>query len=304
MSGSTLSFGLSAQIHAAFKSFDAALVLNIANGLFLPLLRAAGVPTVLNTDGIEWERGKWGVAARRTFYLGARMSARHATVLVCDSRAIGTIWQQQFGVASRFIPYGGVIHAGLDHERILALGLSPRRYVLAVARLIPENNVALTIEALEEIQDPPPAVIVGSLNYASSFERRLRRLDHQGRIRWLGHVSDQALLTQLWAHCGAYVHGHSVGGTNPALLQAMGAGAPTLALDTPFNREVIEAQEQLFPPDRGRLAAELESLLRDPDRQFAWGQRAQKRVMSAYNWDDVCDAYLDALDEARARMHG
>src|ERR1700727_285043 len=93
------------------------------------------------------------------------------------------------------------------------------------------------------------AVVVGSANGDCDLERRLRELDDRGRLCWLGHVEDQTLLTQLWANYGIYVHGHSVGGTNPSLLQAMGAGAPALALDTVFNREVLNRDFQLVKPD-------------------------------------------------------
>jgi glycosyltransferase involved in cell wall biosynthesis len=302
-STSTLSFGLTSSLHAATQRYDAALVLNIANGFYLPLLSARGIPTVVNTDGIEWQRGKWGPTARRVFYCGARMSARHANVLVCDSEAIGDIWRTEFGVDSRFIPYGGVVHEDLADDRVRALGLAPRSYVLVVARLIPENNVDLTINALELLPDSLPAVVVGSANYASPLEQRLRELDHRGTLRWLGHVQDQTLLSQLWAHCGVYVHGHSVGGTNPALLQALGAGAPTLALDTVFNAEVIVDSEQLYPKSVDALTAAISAIICDPERQRRWSLRGQARITGSYSWDRVCDSYLDSLLEAKDRLN-
>jgi glycosyltransferase involved in cell wall biosynthesis len=298
---STLSFGASAHLDAALRGgYDAALVLNIANGYYLPMLRARGIGSVVNTDGIEWERGKWGAQARRVFYEGARLAARHADVLVADSQAIGAVWTRLFGVTPRFIPYGAPVIERAGSERVRALGLQPGRYALAVARLIPENNVELTLDALEAMPDRPPAAIVGSANGGSPLEQRLRDLDHRGQLRWLGHVSDQQLLTQLWAACGAYVHGHSVGGTNPALLQALGAGAPTLALDTPFNREVLESGEQLYAPAPQALAAKLSRLLASPEAQHRFRERGQAIVGERYSWQDVSDAYLDALASARA----
>jgi glycosyltransferase involved in cell wall biosynthesis len=297
-SASTLSFGVTSHLHAAAEGFDAALVLNIANGYFLPLLSARGVPTVLNTDGLEWERGKWGPAARKVFYQGARMSARHADILVSDSQAIADIWQRMFGIRPRFIPYGADTEPMLDDARVTALGLRSRNYALAVARLIPENNVALTLDALEQTVTHHPAVVVGSATYVSPLEARLRDLDHAGRIRWLGHVSDQALLTQLWSNCGVYVHAHSVGGTNPALLQALGAGAPTLALDTSFNHEVIGRKEQLFPQDASQLALRIDQVLSDDAIQREWAAHGRATVASRYTWQSVCDAYLEALRDA------
>ncbi|MFZ1925289.1 MAG: DUF1972 domain-containing protein [Solirubrobacteraceae bacterium] len=299
-SWSTLSFGASSHVDAALRGYDAALVLNVANGFYLPLLKARGIPTVVNTDGIEWERGKWSKTAQKVFYRGAAMTARHADVLVADSQAIARIWQRLFDVSARFIPYGAPVLDGVQDDRIRSLGLTPHTYALVVARLIPENNVELTLDALELLDGTrPQAVIVGSANYPSPLEARLRELDDRGQLKWLGHVHDQELLTQLWANCGVYVHGHSVGGTNPALLQALGAGAPTLALDTEFNQEVVERGEQLFPPEAATLASQLATTLGDPTIQSRFARHGREVVGRRYAWADVSSAYLAALEDAR-----
>jgi glycosyltransferase involved in cell wall biosynthesis len=298
---STLSFGATAHLDSAIRRYDAALVLNIANGFYLPLLRARGIATVVNTDGIEWKRGKWGSVARRVFYQGAVLTARFADALVADSQAIAKIWEEQFCASSRFIPYGAPVLEDPGETRVAALGLKARSYVLVVARLIPENNVEMVLDALEIISTHKPTVIVGSANYGSPLESRLRDLDHRGRLRWLGHVSDQELLVQLWANCGAYVHGHSVGGTNPGLLQALGAGAPTLALDTEFNREVVDRDDQLFKPDPRDLARRLEDVLSNNETQRRFIEHGREVVSERYAWSDVCSAYLDILDEVRHR---
>jgi glycosyltransferase involved in cell wall biosynthesis len=301
-SASTLTFGLSSHIDAAARRFDAALVLNVANGYYLPVLRRAGTPTVLNTDGLEWERGKWGPVARAVFFRGAKLSASAATILVSDSEAIADVWERDFAVRPRFIPYGADVQEDLGSDRVKAIGVEPGRYVLAVARLIPENNVELLLDALDRMPDRAAAVVVGSATYGSPLEERLQHLDGIGAFRWLGHVHDQTLLTQLWANCAVYVHGHSVGGTNPALLQALGAGAPTLALDTPFNREVILNDPQLFPQDAQRLSEVLAAVVADAPLRRSWRERGREIVRTRYRWDDVTRAYEQALRDAiRAR---
>nr|WP_246852221.1 DUF1972 domain-containing protein [Patulibacter sp. SYSU D01012] len=299
---STLTFGATECLHAATRlKPDAALVLNIANGFWLPALRAAGIPTALNTDGIEWERGKWSRLGKQVFYRGAQASAKYADVLICDSEAIGDIWRREFGVESVFVPYGAPVLDDVGDDRVRALGLRPGTYALAVARLIPENNVDLFVDAIEASNGSIPAVVVGSATYSTPLENRLRHLDHQGRLRWLGHVSDQELLTQLWANAGVYVHGHSVGGTNPALLQALGAGAPTIAFDSPFNREVLgqDAQDAVFGTSPTDLLATLAAVLPDPARRRAMRARGQRTVLERYNWRNVAEGYLSALAGAR-----
>lgn len=301
---STLTFGATGCAHAALRRRpDAALVLNIANGFWLPMLRRAGVPTALNTDGIEWERGKWSALGKKVFYAGAKASATYADVLVCDSEAIGGIWEREFGVTSEFVPYGAPIREGLGDERVRSLGIAPGTYALAVARLIPENNVDLFVDAIERTAGRIPAVVVGSANYQSPLERRLRSLDHRGLIRWLGHVDDQELLSQLWANAGVYVHGHSVGGTNPALLQALGTAAPTIAFDSPFNREVLgsDAADDLYQHDPSELATLITTVVGDKPRRDAMRLRGVRRVRDRYAWADVAERYLRALALARQR---
>jgi glycosyltransferase involved in cell wall biosynthesis len=298
---STLSYGFTSHLDASLRRFDAALILNVANGFFLPALRAVGVPTAVNTDGIEWERGKWGTAARKVFLAGARATARFADVLIADSEAIAAIWQETFDVPSTFVPYGAPVLKDVGDDRVRALGLVPGTYALVVARLIPENNVELILDALERMSPRVPAVVVGSANYGAPIERRLRELDHGGSLRWLGHVSDQELLMQLWVNSGVYLHGHSVGGTNPALLQALGAGAPTLALATGFNREVVRHEEQLFPAEPEGLAELIGAVLGSEARRLEMAEAGRRTVAERYDWGDVTDRYLAALTMARER---
>jgi glycosyltransferase involved in cell wall biosynthesis len=292
---STLSYGASSHLDASLRGYDAALVLNVANGFFLPLLKARKIPAVVNTDGIEWQRGKWGKFARQVFLAGARLSAKYADLLVADSEAIAQIWSEMFNVQSRFIPYGAPVVRGTSTKHIEALGLEPESYVLAVARLIPENNVDLLLDAIERLTMKPPVVVAGSGPAGCALERRLGDLDRRGVVRWLGHVSDQELLRELWERCGVYVHGHSVGGTNPALLQALGAGAPTLALNTAFNREVIRNEVQMFAHEARELAARISAVLGDAEARERLREHGRSVVAERYSWPDVIDSYLDAL---------
>jgi glycosyltransferase involved in cell wall biosynthesis len=134
---STLSYGFTACLHAAWRKPNVALVMNVANGFWLPLLALRGIPTVVNVDGIEWERAKWGRFAKFVFRLGARLTARFGTVLIADSKEIARRWQADFSRSSLFIPYGG--DEGV--ERLDREPFTHRRYVLAVARFVPENTV-------------------------------------------------------------------------------------------------------------------------------------------------------------------
>lgn len=302
VSASTLSYGLTNHLDASFHDFDAALVVNVANGYFLPFLTMKNIPVAINTDGIEWERGKWGTVARKVFRIGAVASARFADVLIADSVVIAEIWRETFGVESEFVPYGAPVLDPQPTNRIEELGLRPGKYRLVVARMVPENNVDLSLDGM--LATPGENVVVGTGKGDTPLENRLAELDRQGRIRWLGHVADQEQLNQLWAHCGLYLHGHSVGGTNPSLLQAMGAGAPVIALDTRFNREVIANGAQLYAADATALIELIERAQGDSALTEEWTKAGRETVSTRYSWADVSQGYLDALALAARRRAG
>jgi len=285
----TLSHSLSAVIHASIARANAALLLNVANGLFIPLLRAARIPVAINVDGLEWERGKWNWAARKVFRMGASCATRLANEIVVDSSEIQAVWRRDFGRAGRFIPYGADVIPSAPRIDPLRPG-----YALVVARLAPENNVDMFLDAIEAAPWPSDVVVVGDANYDNPTIARLKRLHRDGRLFWYGHVEDQARLIALWSHCGVYFHGHSVGGTNPALLQAMACGAPTVAFDSVFNREVLGPQG-VYVSDALSLREELERIAFDPAVRRALAGDALARATAQYRWQDVCDRYLEVL---------
>jgi glycosyltransferase involved in cell wall biosynthesis len=296
---STLSHGMFASMHASHGDYDCALVVNVAHGFFLEQFHAAGIPTVVNVDGIEWMRAKWGAFAKGTFRMGARLTARHGSLLVADSRAVADIWEEQFGIRPHHVAYGADVVADGAEDRVRELGLDPGSYLLAVARLVPENNIELFLDAVEGLPDRPPVVVVGSANYRCDITQRLQAMNERGEVHWLGHVDDQTLLGQLWSNCRLYVHGHSAGGTNPALLQALGFGAPTMALDTVFNREVLGSfPDAMFPADAGELSSMLARELGEPGSHATAVHEGQSLIEDSYAWKDICVSYEHLLIEA------
>ncbi|MGO4251340.1 glycosyltransferase [Paenarthrobacter sp. TAF1] len=289
---STLSFGLTSCLHAMWRRPDVALVMNVANGFWLPLLAMRGIPTVVNVDGIEWERAKWGRLAKSMFLLGAKMTARFGTALVADSKEISRRWQQDFARSSVFIPYGG---EPATSESLV--GEFPvRRYVLAVARFVPENTIPEFLEAARELAADYDVVIVGSSGYGGPMEEAVQRLvDEHPKVHWLGHISDDQRLLALWKECGAYFHGHSVGGTNPALVQAMANGAPTVARDTVYNREVLGTAGIFCSPTPESIAAAVRRVMDSHDLQQNLSDAALRRVQEGYNWAAVCRSYEETL---------
>lgn len=283
---STLSYGFSACLHAFRDKPDVALVMNVANGFWLPLLKLRGIPTVVNVDGIEWHRAKWGRLAKAMFRWGAKFTGWFGTQLVFDAKAIETFWAKEFSRTGTFIPYGGEPAGDLPVEP----GLTAGTYVLMVARFVPENTVAEFLDAAERLSELGiDIVIVGSIDGGGTLDDRARQLaDGSARIHSLGHISDDQRLFALWQHAGAYFHGHSVGGTNPALVQAMTLGAPIVARDTVYNREVLGTAGTYVEPAADSIVEGIQNMLED-HRDFQL--RAAGRAAKAYNWPDVCATY-------------
>ncbi|WP_284983037.1 glycosyltransferase [Arthrobacter sp. efr-133-TYG-118] len=297
---STLSFGLSSCLHAMWTRPDVALIMNVANGFWLPLLALRGIPTVVNVDGIEWERAKWGRLAKTIFRFGARMTARFGTTLVADSIEIQRRWMSEFSRQSVYIPYGG---EALTDTSEVEHPLRRRRFVLAVARFVPENTIPEFLEAAKRLAADYDVVIVGSAGYGGTLDEAVRSLAEEfSSVHWLGHVSDDKRLLSLWKHCGAYFHGHSVGGTNPALVQAMANGAPTIARDTVYNREVLGADGVFCEPDPHAIEAAIRRVMDSPDEQRRLSDVSFRRMEEGYTWEAVCRSYESALSGPMAEV--
>jgi glycosyltransferase involved in cell wall biosynthesis len=289
---STLSYGLTASVATAVSKPDVALVMNVANGYWLPILRARAVPIVLNVDGIEWERSKWGANAKKVFRGGAYLSAKFANELVYDAEEIGRRWRRDFGRSGTYIPYGG------DEPESLATveGLRSRGYVLMVARFVPENTVPEFLAAAERISEFHDVVIVGTTGYGGDLDAQASALEARSpRVRWLGHVSDDKKLFSLWQNAGVYFHGHSVGGTNPALVQAMACGAPVVARDTVYNREVLAGTGTFVRPYSHDIADAILSAMSNREELDRKATAAQIRARKFFSWESVCDMYDQTL---------
>lgn len=297
--------GLSA-VHAVFgRRPDAAFVFNAANSPFLPVLRARGIPTALHMDGLEWKRSKWGRRGKAYYRWAEEFGVRTADALIADAPGIGEYYDREFGVPTELIRYGAPILETAPTDGIRTLDLEPDGYHLVVARFEPENHVLEIVEGYRASSATKPLVVVGSAPYAAEYTERIRAAaGDDPRIRFLGGVYDQDLLDALYFHAFTYVHGHSVGGTNPSLLRAMGAGTAVLAYDVGFNHETLD-EHGLFFADAAEATERFTALEEDHERTVASGVQVRERAAVAFRWDDVASAYEDlALRLAdRESMH-
>jgi glycosyltransferase involved in cell wall biosynthesis len=289
----TLSHTALSVAHLVRHPVDAAVVFNSANSPFLPVLRARGIPVATHVDGLEWKRAKWQGLGRRYYRMAESLAVRWSDELIADAQGIAEYYDSEFNASTDLIAYGAPLLDGKNHDRLEAYDLRPRGYHLVVARFEPENHVDVIVDGYRRSGAKLPLVVVGSAPYADAYTERVHALADE-RIRFLGAVWDQEDLDQLYANSFTYLHGHSVGGTNPSLLRAIGAGAATIAFDVNFNREVLAESGRYFHT-ADDVRVEIESAEADPVGVLERGQQSQ-RIAARYDWDDVAPRYAQLCE--------
>ncbi len=281
---------------SAKRGQDAVLYCNAANAVFTWLPRLLGMPVALNVDGLERHRRKWNALAKAWYRLSERLATWMPSVVVTDAAAIASYYREKYRRKSVMIPYGAEVGPLRTTAVLDRLGLERHRYFLYVSRMEPENNALLVREAFERLDTDlvtdMKLVLVGDAPYAHDYIRRVRDT-RDPRVILPGAIYGDGY-RELQSHCFAYVHATEVGGTHPALIEAMGRGALTLYLENPENSEVAGGAGVPFAPET--LTAALQSTLAMPeDEREAWRARAIQRVEQNYSWDAVTDAYETLL---------
>jgi glycosyltransferase involved in cell wall biosynthesis len=277
-------------LHAGQRSFDAALVVNSANALFVPLLRAADIPVALHVDGIERRRAKWGAFGRAVYAASERLAVRVADEVITDADVIARHYAGRYGAATTTITYGVEPDPEPGDDVLRRLGLESGRYLLYVSRFEPENNPHRVAQAYRAVPGTTPLVMVGDAPYARSFiDGFVRGAD--ARILFPGAVYGREY-RQLQHHALAYVHATEVGGTHPALVEAMGYGNCVVVNDTPENHEVAGDAGLYFEAARPEtLSVVLAGLLAEPSTVADLGRRAAARAAERYSWDTITTRY-------------
>jgi glycosyltransferase involved in cell wall biosynthesis len=280
---------------------DAAILFNAANAPYLPAFRAAGVPVATHVDGLEWKRAKWGKGGQNYYRAVERLAVKLSDALIADAVGIQAYYRQKFDADTVYLAYGAPLLAEGNANKLGQLDLTPQGYHLVVARFEPENHVHLIVDGFVRSGSRLPLIVVGSAPYSNRYTSAVHALA-DARVRFVGGIWDQDLLDQLYANALVYWHGHSVGGTNPSLLRAIGSGTATNAFDVSFNREVLEHAGRYFsdPQDVAGLVADAER----PDSDVAARGEQARLIAHRYNWDLVTDGYEELChDLARLRVH-
>jgi glycosyltransferase involved in cell wall biosynthesis len=272
------------------RDFDVVLLCNAANAFTIPLLRAARVPVAINVDGIERRRRKWNVLGRAFYAMGEAFAATFASAVVADAEVIARYYHENYNLDPVVIPYGAEFPAEDDSDVLARVGLESRRYILYVSRFEPENNPFEVVEAYQQLRDAPPLVMLGAARYDKDLGEKLQR-HASGRILFPGALYGPDYRT-LQRHALVYVQATEVGGTHPALIEAMASGGLVLANDTPENREVGGDAIRYFRlrPDQ-TLSGMLRECLASAPEDAEWRARARRRAAERFGWEAVTGAY-------------
>ena len=292
---------LLSSLHVFSSKYDAALLVNSANALFLPLLRMR-VPTALHVDGIEKRRAKWGWFGRAVYALSERLACVLPNILVTDATVIHDHYRRRYQRDSWLITYGVDPRPPAVDGVLEKFGLGKRRYFLYVSRFEPENNPHRVVEAYRDVGGELPLVMVGDAPYANEFIANVRRRADD-RVLFPGAIYGEGY-RELLSHALAYIHGTEVGGTHPALVEAMGYGNCIVVNDAPENLEVVGDHALTFTASQPEtLTRALETVRGDEARARALGLRAGERAAELFSWEVVSRRY-EKLFSALAKKNG
>jgi glycosyltransferase involved in cell wall biosynthesis len=271
---------------------DVAIYFIAGNAPVVPFARMAGVPSILQIDGMDSQRAKWPRAAKAIIRQFEHMSAAAASIAVTDSESVADLYEQRFGRRLLAIPYGASLPDPGTTQALDELGLTPGEYILFVGRLVPENNAHLLVDAYAKLNTVWPLVIVGDAPYADDYIAGLKA-GASDNVLFPGYVFGDGY-AELVNNCGVMCAPTEVGGTHPVVIEAMAAGAPLVVSDHGPNLEVVGDAAATFSlaAAPASLAGVLARLIDDPERRRNLGDAAAARAAERFGWDRCAERYL------------
>jgi glycosyltransferase involved in cell wall biosynthesis len=277
-------------LHALFRRFDVILICNAANSIYAWLPRILGTPVAVNVDGVERLRRKWNLLGKSYYKLSEHFSIWFPSAIVTDARVIERYYREEYGAGSVFIPYGAITEKPQSHATLDRLGLIPGDYFLYVSRLEPENNAHVVVRAFEKVRTSRRLAVIGDAPYAARYIRDLKQTRDE-RILFPGAIYGTGYW-ELLANAFCYIHATEVGGTHPALIEAMGQGNIIVANGTPENSEVLGGAGILYRKnDAADMARSLQDISDFPEKYAGLKQAARDRARAQYSWDEVVSQY-------------
>jgi glycosyltransferase involved in cell wall biosynthesis len=297
---SQLTHSFLSTIHACFCKYDSILYVNVANGPFGILPRIFGKKTIINVDGMEWQRPKWKGLGAIYYKFCANIVKYSFNTVITDAEEMKKTYEELFKTKSVMIPYGAEKTPSYDLEILKKLEISPNEYYLVVGRMIPDNNLDFIVEEFSNANSEKKLLIVGDDIFKSEYSKRIHEIIKANKnIIVAGYITNNTDLSTLYKKAYAYVHGHEFGGTNPTLVLALNESCLILALNTRFNKEVLNNGSNgfFFTKKQGSLVKLLDRIENEEPKESLDIIRnlGPERVDKHYNWDTISKQYLNIL---------
>ncbi len=295
---SQLTHSLRSILHACFSNADIILIVNAANGPFGLLTKIFRKKTIINVDGLEWQRPKWKGLGSKYFLFAAWCATKLYDRIIADADEMQKEYEQKFNAASIVIAYGANKTQSFNTNILQRLNLVQQEYYLVIGRLIPDNNADIIVQGFIQSNSNKKLLIVGDVSYKDAYADAIKNTNH-ANIIFAGYVNDANELSDLYHHCYAYIHGHEFGGTNPTLIQALASNCAILALNTRFSQEMLSANEYgiYFEKNPPSIAKQIQYLDSNNEMVIEMRNKSSQAITEKYNWDSITDKYLLVMKE-------
>jgi glycosyltransferase involved in cell wall biosynthesis len=280
--------------HAYQKKFDIVYELGYGSSaisyILLRLIKPKKLLLITNMDGLEWKRSKWNTVIKRFTKWSEKVALNLSDIIISDNIGIQNYYHIQFGKQTFFFPYGAEVVNTFNIKCLTKYEVHPHKYHLIIARLEPENNIELMIQSYLESGVEEPLLIIGNLN--NVYGKKLRGRYSEGKIRFLGGLYDKSSIDSLRHFSKLYLHGHSVGGTNPSLLEAMACSCLIVAHSNEFNKSVM-GEGGLYFENKLELVNVLKRLSKPFPERVRMVESNLNNIERTYKWEKIINDYAN-----------
>lgn len=280
-------------LYLAFRECDAAIMLGTSGSLFIPVLSFFKFPVFLNIDGAEWKRGKWNYFIKLFLKISEYIGVNFSRKVITDNLVLSDYVVSQYSKSPITIEYGG------DHADFISAGelinqhdLTPNSYCFKVCRIVPENNLDMILDSF--VDSDVIFVLVGNFDNSAYGRKLISKYKLSRNIKLLPPIYDQSKLNEIRSNCGLYIHGHSVGGTNPSLVEAMSLGLNIASFDVSYNRATTFGKSHFFKNE-----SQLRTLINSfsQGELFDYSTEVKSLAKKHYTWRNIINKYITVLDK-------
>ncbi|MFL1010600.1 DUF1972 domain-containing protein [Flavisericum labens] len=287
-------YDLNCIIDSRKRKFHIILQLGYTSSSIWNKLMPKSAIVVTNMDGLEWKRSKYSKLVQKYLVYAEKLAVKNSDYLVSDSVGIKDYIQSKYKKKSNYIPYGAKVFSGANEDFLKKYNLAKFGYNMLIARLEPENNIETILDGVVRAKNQTPFLVIGKHD-VNKFGKTLKeKFKCNKNIKFIGGVYDITILNNLRFFSNLYFHGHSVGGTNPSLLEAMASNALIVAHDNIFNKSILK-EDAFYFKSPNEVAEKIDALCKNEHSDIL--KQNKKKIETIFNWDIINKQYLDLLIE-------